>query len=153
MVVTLRAAQAADLDAVARLLDACKLAANAFDRQFTEGFVVAVDPEAGIVGAAGVEVYGDAGLLRSAAVLPARQGSGLGRRLTQNRIEWARTHGLRHLYLLTETAADYWPRFGFERIDREAPPAAVRGSFEWSGGCPASAVAMALDLGRRVASD
>jgi amino-acid N-acetyltransferase len=56
------------------------------------------------------------------------------------------------LYLLTETAAGFWPRFGFERIGRDAAPAAVRGSAEWHGGCPASAVAMALDLTRSVAA-
>jgi amino-acid N-acetyltransferase len=53
---------------------------------------------------------------------------------------------LRALYLLTETAAEFWPRFGFVRIARDAAPPGVRDSAEWSGGCPASAVAMRLDL-------
>jgi amino-acid N-acetyltransferase len=149
MQATLRPARAVDIESVRRLLDACKLAPNAFDRQFDEGFVIGVDEQERIVGVAGVEVYGDAGLLRSAAVLPAHQGTGIGKRLTEDRIDWARARGLRTVYLLTETAADYWPRFGFSRIGRDEAPAAVAASVEWSGGCPASAVAMALDLTRR----
>jgi amino-acid N-acetyltransferase len=96
-----------------------------------------------------MEVYGDAGLLRSAAVLPEHRGAGIGKRLTEDRIVWARARGLRTVYLLTETAAEYWPRFGFARIGRDQAPAAVAASVEWSGGCPAGAIAMALDLTER----
>jgi amino-acid N-acetyltransferase len=149
MPVTLRPARAADIESVRRLLDACKLAPNAFDRQFEEGFVIGVDERDRIVGAAGIEVYGDAGLLRSAAVLPELRGAGIGKRLTEDRIVWARARGLRTVYLLTETAAEYWPRFGFARIGRDQAPAAVAASVEWSGGCPAGAIAMALDLTER----
>jgi amino-acid N-acetyltransferase len=77
-------------------------------------------------------------------------GRGIGETLTRNRLSWARHEGLRALYLLTETAAEYWPRFGFVRIERASAPDAIRGSPEWAGGCPASAVAMRLDLGAPV---
>jgi amino-acid N-acetyltransferase len=147
MIPTLRDAEPADLPAVAELLRICKLAPNAVDRQFGAAFVVATDEAGRVIGVAGVERYGEDGLFRSAAVEPAWRGGGLGARLTRDRIEWAGRQGLRALFLLTETAADYWPRFGFTRIGRDGAPDLVKQSAEWSGGCPATAVAMRLALG------
>lgn len=146
MSVSLRAAQPADLEAVVELLAACKLAAPGIDRQFGSGFVIASVDRARVVGVAGVERYQCDGLFRSAAVHPDFRGRGLGERLTRDRIAWARANGLERLWLLTETAADYWLRFGFERVARDSAPPGVARSAEWSGGCPASAVAMALTL-------
>lgn len=142
----LRAATPEDLPAVLRLLETSRLAANQVERQFGPRFVVVEDSERRVVGVAGVECYDRDGLFRSAAVEPAWRGKGLGEALTRDRIDWAEREGLRALYLLTETAADYWPRFGFEQIARDAAPEAVRASPEWAGGCPSSAVAMRLVL-------
>ena len=147
MDVSLRPARPDDLSAVIGLLHACKLAINEVDRQFGPGFVVATAADGTVVAATGIERYGPDGLLRSAAVDPRWQRAGLGSRLTADRIAWSRREGLRALYLLTETAAEYWPRFGFERIARDSAPEPIRQSVEWAGGCPASAVAMKLDLG------
>lgn len=144
MLPTLRPARPADLDAVKELLQTCKLAWNEVDRQFGAGFIVTETGEGRVIGVAGVEVYGPWGLFRSAAVDPAWRGQKLGAAMTWNRLDWARAQPLRGLFLLTETAAGYWPRFGFERIGRETAPALVRASPEWAGGCPATAVAMRL---------
>jgi amino-acid N-acetyltransferase len=56
----------------------------------------------------------------------------------------ARALGLRELYLLTTTAAGYFPRFGFETVGREALPPVLSASEELRGACPASAIAMRL---------
>ena len=37
-------------------------------------------------------------------------------------------------------------RFGFQLVDREAVPATVKGSIEFTSACPDSALAMALNL-------
>ncbi len=150
---SLRPATADDLQAVSGLLTAAHLAPNALDAQFGPQFAVAVDPGSGeVVGAAGIEVYGDGpsrvGLLRSAVVDERLRGRGLGAALTEDRVAWAERESLAALYLLTETAADYWPRFGFERTARDGAPAALMTSHEWRQGCPASAVAMRLGLPR-----
>jgi len=141
-----RAATATDIDAVRELLAACNLPLNGVESQLGDGFVLAFDDGGRLVGMAGIERYHGDGLFRSAAVHPDWQGRGLGQALTRDRIAWARATGLRALYLLTETAAEFWPRFGFERIDRGSAPPGVSGSLEWAGGCPASAVAMFLAL-------
>jgi len=95
-----------------------------------------------IVGSAALEAYRDGALLRSLAVSADRQGRGVGRELTDAAIRLAREMGMPALYLLTTTAADFFPRFGFERIDRDAVPASVQASVEFTSACPASAVAM-----------
>lgn len=58
----------------------------------------------------------------------------------------ARQLGIHEVYLLTETAADYFPRFGFHRIERAAASPAIHSSVEWTSACPASAQAMVLSL-------
>jgi amino-acid N-acetyltransferase len=151
---SLRAATAADFTAVLSLLTTAKLALDDVDAQFGPQFAVAVDDTHGaVIGAAGVERYGDAddtvGLFRSAVVHDDWRGLGVGAALTADRIAWAEAEQLRALYLLTQTAADYWPRFGFERTARDTAPAPLMASHEWRHGCPSSAVAMRLDLPRR----
>jgi amino-acid N-acetyltransferase len=99
-----------------------------------------------LVGCAAVERYGAAGLLRSVAVAQDRRGSGLGIRLTTAALEHAHARGIRTLYLLTETAADFFPRFGFHPVARTAVAPAVRQSAEFTGACPDTALVMVKEL-------
>lgn len=152
----LRPAQAADLAAAEALLAGAGLTLNDVAAQFGPQYAVAVAGDETLVGVAGVEVYADAvyagagtrvGLFRSAAVRADWRGRGVGTALTVDRLAWARAAGLGGVYLLTQTAAGYWPRFGFVPTDRAGAPAALRASSEWAGACPASATAMRLDFG------
>ena len=95
-----------------------------------------------IVGIAALEVYADGVLLRSVAVAPALRSNGLGRRLTDAVLTLAREIGAPHAYLLTTTAERYFPKFGFERIERGDVPASVQESVEFRSACPSSAVVM-----------
>jgi amino-acid N-acetyltransferase len=143
---SLRDARPSDLAPVLALLAERKLAANHVELQFGAQYVVAETPAGALIGVAGVERHDEDGLFRSAAVAERFAGRGIGETLTRNRLSWARHEGLRALYLLTETAAGYWPRFGFVPIARDSAPDAILRSPEWAGGCPASAMAMRLDL-------
>src|SRR6266498_2663696 len=71
-----------------------------------------------VVGSAALELYGEAALLRSVAVEPALRGQGLGRRLALAALDLAREHGAAEVYLLTETAAEFFSRLGFRPIAR-----------------------------------
>jgi amino-acid N-acetyltransferase len=148
---SLRSARPSDLPRVLALLAERKLAPNHIEQQFGPQYAVAETAGGELIGVAGVECYAGDGLFRSAAVSERFAGRGIGETLTRNRLSWARHEGLRTLYLLTETAAEYWPRFGFVRIARASAPDAILASPEWAGGCPAGAVAMRLDLGAPVA--
>jgi amino-acid N-acetyltransferase len=101
-----------------------------------------------VVGSAAIELYADGGLLRSVAVDAGSRGTGLGGRLTEAAIDEARRRGLPALYLLTTTADQFFPRFGFETITRDDVPVSVQRSVEFRGACPASAVVMLKRLGR-----
>ena len=97
-----------------------------------------------IVGSAALEMYQRAALLRSVAVDPALQGHGLGCGLTEAALRLARERGVAEVYLLTTTAATFFPKFGFREISRDAVPAAVKTSVEFTTACPASATVMRI---------
>jgi amino-acid N-acetyltransferase len=98
-----------------------------------------------VVGSAALEVYGDDALLRSVAVEQRLRGRGLGQRLTQSALDYARTLGITGLYLLTESAGDFFPRFGFRPITRDEVPPDVRQSVEFTSACPDTALVMARE--------
>jgi amino-acid N-acetyltransferase len=98
------------------------------------------------VAAGGFEVLGSSGLLRSVAVTHRYRGRGWGQRLVGRLLLQARALGLADLYLLTTTAQDFFARFGFRPVPREAAPPRVRGTRQFTISCPASATLMYLDL-------
>ncbi|MES1945562.1 N-acetyltransferase GCN5 [Salinisphaera sp. PC39] len=108
-----------------------------------------------LVGAVGIEVHGEAGLLRSLAVAPGRRGAGLGRELVSGAETWAVTHGVETLYLLTETAAEYFAGLDYEAVPRSGAPAAIAATRQFSDLCPASAAFMRkrLTVGIRPETD
>lgn len=141
---TIRPARPDDLPAVEAMLVAADLPLDGVRAAFGD-FLVA-DDAGELVGAIGLEIHGDAALLRSAVVAPAWRGRHLGQSLTAAILGAARERGLDSLWLLTLTAADFFPRFGFRRVERDAVPDALKGTDEFQHACPASAVVQ----GRRV---
>jgi len=139
-----RAATAADLPAVRRLLALLELPLDGLPDFYPVGFAVAVGPAGEVVGVAGIEVHGDQGLLRSVAVSPEAQGRGIGGELARNRLAWAAEASLAGVHLLTTTASPYFARLGFVTVDRANLPAAIRNSVEFTQACPKTAVAMSL---------
>ena len=117
-------------------------------RRHLDTYVVAVENEQ-VVATAGIEVYGDAGLLRSVAVTPARHRQGMGSLVVDAVLADAASRSLCTLYLLTTTAVDYFERRGFTQQPRVSAPAALTDSEEFRGACPASATFMALALPAR----
>jgi amino-acid N-acetyltransferase len=136
----IRAATDQDLAAVESLLAASKLPIDGVKESFSS-FVVAED-EGEIAGVIGLEKFGSVALLRSVVVSPEYRGSGIGRRLVEQVLERAEEAGIEELFLLTTTAEDYFPRFGFARTTRSAVPAAMKASAEFQGACPDSAAVM-----------
>ena len=142
--VNLRPATAGDRSRVGSLLEESRLPLAGISESL-DGFFVA-ERGAHIIGAIGLERYGDYGLLRSAAVSESARGEGVGRALVERVIEAARGAGLAGVYLLTTTAEGYFPSFGFTRVSREAVAAPVTQSVEFADACPASAAVFYLPL-------
>ena len=143
-VVAVRAAVPADLPAVWALLSAASLPLDGADQAFEQG-VVAV--AGGIVaGAAALERYGTDGLLRSVVVEPGQRGTGVGRALVAAAETLAAGLGIRDLYLLTETAVEWFPRLGYVMLDRAAAPGGIAGSWEFRFACVERGVLMYRSL-------
>jgi amino-acid N-acetyltransferase len=97
-------------------------------------------------GLVGLELLGEVALLRSLVVSAQRRGLGEGLALLNHAENQAREHGVRALYLLTTTAEDFFARHGYRRAQRDAAPAAIRGTREFAGICPASSAFMVREL-------
>lgn len=95
-----------------------------------------------VVGVAGIEPYGEVGLLRSVAVQDKLRGSKLGKRLVEAVEMRAGRMGIVHIYLLTTTAAGFFAGLGYRQLARESAPAAIRATAQFSELCPASSVFM-----------
>jgi amino-acid N-acetyltransferase len=143
--IRIRPAEASDLAGVTTLLAEAKLVPLGSDSQFGPQYAVATRGDL-VIGVAGLELHGDDGILRSVCLHPQYRSLRIGAALVEDRVGWARDRGLRGLYLLTATASDYWPRFGFKQIDRAAVPEEVAKSSQWSGACPSDSTAMLLKL-------
>ena len=121
------------------------LPTEGLEQQFPGAFVVAAR-QAELVGAAGLERYGELALLRSVVVAELCRGTGVGRRLVRDRLNAATTAGIRRVFLLTTTAGIYFERLGFVPAQRAEVPPPLALSVEFAHACPASATCLAYEL-------
>lgn len=99
-----------------------------------------------VIGAIGLEDYNRRGLLRSMVVKRNFRNNQVAGRLVQQLEMYAQQTGIHSLYLLTETAQQYFERKGFQYVGREEVPEAIRMSSEFSHVCPVSAAVMKKEL-------
>ena len=136
----IEAARPGDRDAILELLDRVRLPKDGLGAELPTAVVARRDGD--VIGSALLEIYEGGALLRSVAVDPSAQRMGLGERLTAAAIARARELHIPAVYLLTTTAEQFFPRFGFAPITRDDVPATVRESVEFRSACPASAIVM-----------
>jgi len=105
------------------------------------GFTLAFDGDE-LVGTAGMELMGGVGLLRSIAVAETHRNRQLGKQLFAAALDHARANGVQEVFLITDSAAGYFEKNGFQRIERSEAPAEIAGTAQFAGLCPASAVVM-----------
>ncbi len=135
-------AKKSDLAAIKVLLQSTELPTDGIEAHL-ENFLVIRNPK-GIsgsdllVGSIGLEVYRKSALLRSLAVHPNFQGSGLGTRLVDSIINVAKKKGITQLFLLTDTAEDFFKKKGFVIVEREKVPEEMKKSIEFTTLCTSS---------------
>jgi amino-acid N-acetyltransferase len=110
-----------------------KLANNHF-----VNFYVAGD----IIGSGGLEFYPPSALLRSLAVVENQRGKSIGKQIVQDLLERAKQRCVNEVYLLTETAHDFFIQRGFVDIPRDQVPEEIKLSSEFKSVCPVSAACM-----------
>lgn len=113
MTVELRRARAEDLAGIDALIMAEHLPAFRTG-DFLDTFWV-LEGQGGLLGCVGLEVYGEAALLRSVITSPDLRGRGYGDVLVEKAFNEARRRGVKRLYLFTMNKAPFFARQGFER--------------------------------------
>jgi N-acetylglutamate synthase-like GNAT family acetyltransferase len=139
-------AEPAALEEILSLLDDVDLPHDGVAEHLDE-FLVARDGTGRMVGCVGMERHGRLGLLRSVAVTPEFQRSGLGTQLTEAILQVASSQGLSEALLLTTTARDFFEKkFGFAVAVRENYDELLAQSPEWRLPRCSSAVLMKVDI-------
>jgi amino-acid N-acetyltransferase len=90
----------------------------------------------------GLEIHGEAALLRSLVVSAAARTQGLGSALVLHAEAYAAAHQVRALYLLTTTAESYFEHRGYRRLDRSQAPPSIQSTREFASLCPSSSALM-----------
>ena len=110
-----------------------------------KNFIV-LDDAGVVIGAGGLELYGELALLRSVVIHPAYQGRSYGQQLYRQLKSKAIDAGVRQLFVLTETADQYFIKRGFQSIPRDAAPERIKHTKQFSGLCPASAMVLLCNI-------
>ena len=131
---------------IVKLLSQARLPAQDLTLEKLEHFLVAKAKDGSVIGAVGVELYQDVGLLRSLVVHPAYQGKGLGKWLTREVESIAQQRSIKTLFVLTTTATEFFPKLGYQVIQRDRAPASIAKTEEFKSICPVSAVCLFKNL-------
>jgi len=129
-----------DFEAICVLLAAENLPTSDLNPAL-DNFFIAIKGDA-ITGVIGMDKYGTDGLLRSAVVHKDYRNTGIAGSLVNQLFDYAKEQGVTSLYLITNTAEEYFKIKGFIKIAKENVPATVLQSKEFNGLCPASSVIM-----------
>lgn len=134
-------ASGSDLPAIRGLLAAASLPADDISESLLKDFIVVREGDR-LVGAVGLERYGDCALLRSLVVAESVRGRGYGDALIREIEAHARDSDIASIYLLTTTAAPFFAARGYRPLARSAAPPSICRTSQFSTLCPASAVFM-----------
>ncbi len=139
-----RQAPGEDLQEIKELLDINKLPSGDFE-EHVENFIV-IEEKRKIIGVGGLEIYGVIGLVRSIVVESAYRGRGISKNIYKLIEKKAHGFGVNTLYLLTESATDYFNKLGFVIQEREKVPKLIKDTKQYKELCPSSAVVMSRKL-------
>lgn len=100
-----------------------------------------------VVGVGGLEFYGDYALMRSVVVDANYRQLSYGSKIVNDLLEKAKARNVKDLFLLTETAREFFLKHGFRDLPRDKVPLEIQASSEFSTVCPLSAAVMARSVG------
>jgi len=134
-----------DLPSITSLLESSSLPIEGV-REAIGNFTVAETADGRVVGAGGFEMHGRSCLLRSVVVDPRYRNLGVGQRLVEMVLRRAAAQGAEVCYLLTQTANEYFKRFGFVPVARDQVDEGIKESEEFRVLCDTTAVVMSRRL-------
>ena len=95
-----------------------------------------------VIGTGGLELLNNYALLRSISVRSDSRNKGLGTLITTALEAISKQKAIDWVYLLTTTAKEFFSRDGYEVINREDAPAAIKNTSEFSFICSSSSTLM-----------
>ena len=126
------------------LLKANKLCFNDLESQGVELF--SVTKEDTLVGYFGYEVFGDNALFRSFIVVPEEQGKNYGVHIWNMAKEQLKERKVKHVYLLTNTATDFFAKVGYTLFERAQVPESIAQTSEFVTFCPSDSICMRYEI-------
>jgi len=126
---------------LSRLLVSCELPTTDLTGECSTQFYTSRSAHE-LLGVVGLELYGDAALLRSLAVTTSARGRGLGAALVHYAERAASTLNARSLYLLTTSAEGFFVGLGYRNLDRHSAPKSIASTPQFSSLCPSSSAFM-----------
>jgi len=133
-----------DLEAIRGLLDICNLPSVDCEEHLNN--FILVQENNNVIGVGSLEVYNNVGLLRSIAVLPNSRNNGVGTIIYELVEKRALDLGVKFLYLLTESADEYFSSFGFSLKERNDVPLLIMKTKQFKDLCPSTAKVMYREL-------
>ncbi|MBS1171148.1 MAG: GCN5-related N-acetyltransferase [Burkholderiaceae bacterium] len=127
-----------NIDEIRSLLTGCGLPVTDISDASAIQFY-GIEEEGKVLAVIGLEKLADVGLLRSLTVAEAFRGQGLAQRLVAHVESMALHENLKTIYLLTQTAAQFFEKLGFTPLSRTTAPAPIQTSSQFSCLCPDSA--------------
>lgn len=112
---TIRIAKSHDKEALSRLLETVNLLTQDVLAPGTQ-FWLAHENQGKLSGCAGMEFSESAVLLRNVAILPEFRKQGLGAKLVEHVLSYARNQGYQAVYLFSVRSGGYWQRLGFREV-------------------------------------
>jgi amino-acid N-acetyltransferase len=104
------------------------------------------DGDGKMIGSGGLEFYNSYALLRSVAVDEKQRGKSFGKYIVGDLLDRARGNSMKSVFLLTETAHDFFLQRGFVDTSRDRVPVEIKESSEFKSVCPVSAACMVYHL-------
>jgi amino-acid N-acetyltransferase len=103
----------------------------------------ALENQQEMIGTGGLEQMQSYGLLRSVSIKDSEKGRGFGQEITKRIEDYAKSVGIKELYLLTNTAKDFFAtKQNYEAIERNTAPEAIQNCRQFAQTCPSSATVM-----------
>jgi amino-acid N-acetyltransferase len=140
----IRAATSKDFASLCNLLEAEHLPTIDLHKELPHFFLKTMDDK--IVGSIGLELYGKSALLRSMMVTPHHRNEGIASELIGELLSYAKKNGVHDVYLITNTAEEFFSRKGFIKINRTEVNKEILSSQEFNGLCPTSSAVMQIRI-------
>lgn len=135
-----------DLADILLLLKKCDLVTEDISPDGTTNFLIVRDRTRNLIGIIGLDVCSEVGLLRSLAVVEEYRGQGIASILLKEIEEIAVKLKIHSIYLLTQTASNFFSNREYSIIDRKLVPQFIADSKQYSHYCPTSSICMSKKL-------